>query len=51
MQSMEYWNVFYKSGKIEDYLKYSASILKEGERPSEIHDRRIDNQRDQRRRK
>ena len=49
MQSMEYWKVFYKSGKIEDYLRYSASVLKEGEQTDEIHDRRTYNQGNQRR--
>ena len=46
MSEKELWNVFFLTGKIADYINYknhSAALMPEGERISEVHDRRIDN--------
>lgn len=43
MNSMELWNVFYKSGNVKDYLNYRAEVTREREQGSEVYDRWIDN--------
>ncbi len=51
MITNELWNVFYKTGKVSDYLAFSKArdLLKEREEADEVHDRRTDNKDLQRR--
>lgn len=43
MGKAELWDIFYKTGRVQDYLNYRAEVNFEGKQSIEIHDRRTDN--------